>query len=564
MKLLFQTMISLKTLGLPFIKPNVVNPTIGLIFLLFLSYIINSYYYILAVSLLSYFIITFIISYLIIFISYPILLKIKSRISNIINEFLEELGNFNNTILPNEKSIEELKRQKEIRDQQDIQNWRNKLREDYKKNNINTKFSLSNIYSLFENILTIIVYNLVNVSIIHLITITWNLLNTIITSDLEGLINLSIIPPIFFLRNKILDKIIKDILIMIYQYLLNLITSIITSRVKIFLTMGVAGLTIVNKPKTDKGKGKEIIKDGSEWDWKNDTPEDCRTEIGRDSEYVYISAEQRRRLTQRLIQKDAEDKMKLRSLDPSSSESEPIFQDPWATDPSRNLEDPKFKMPWQIDPYRNTEDYKFPLSRKVKNTKNQQSENISHTSSDEELLSLANLIIRRHKSKLQESQEIQQTKNHLDLQSINGLDSQINPKTESFYVIAPTPTATDSSATDYEKLLQPLPPFSEKYKEVIKSKSFSKRDKMIKIILDDRYSHTPTENNQLSTPMHLIIPKTKYFRDYDFEIESNGYYKPLISKPKITNYKLKSENNREYTLTTTYKLKIEKKNNNEK
>jgi ABC-type glucose/galactose transport system permease subunit len=51
---------------------------------------------------------------------------------------------------------------------------------------------------------------------------------------------------------------------MIYQYLLNLITSIITSRVKIFLTMGVAGLTIVNKPKTDKGKGKEIIKDGSE------------------------------------------------------------------------------------------------------------------------------------------------------------------------------------------------------------------------------------------------------------------------------------------------------------
>ena len=87
---------------------------------------------------------------------------------------------------------------------------------------------------------------------------------------------------------------------------------------------------------------------------------------------------------------------------------------------------------------------------------------------------------------------------------------------------------------------------------------------MIKIILDDRYSHTPTENNQLSTPMHLIIPKTEYFRDYDFEIESNGYYKPLISKPKITNYQLKSENNREYTLTTTYRLKIEKKNNNEK
>lgn len=60
--------------------------------------------------------------------------------------------------------------------------------------------------------------------------------------------------------------------------------------------------------------------------------------------------------------------------------------------------------------------------------------------------------------------------------------------------------------------------------------------------------------------MHLITPKIPHFSDYDFEIESNGVSKHLNSKPEITNYKLKSERDREYTLTIS-RLKIEKNNN---
>jgi hypothetical protein len=325
----------------------------------------------------------------------------------------------------------------------------------------------------------------------------------------------SIIPPIFFLRNKILDRIIKDILMIIYQHFLNLITSIITSRLKTLLTISVLGITITNKPhpKIDKGKGKEIIKDDSELDRLKDKP---KYQTSDEDEYIYKSAEQIKLLARKLIQKDAEERMKLKNIDPNSSESEPIFKDPWETDPNRNLENPKFKMPWQIDPYRDLEDYKFPLPQETKNTKNQQSENTLHTCSDKEILILANHIINRHRAKSEESQQLPKNINDLDLQS--------GPKTESFYVIAPTPTNSLSKYSD----------------------------------------SSATENNQLSTPMHLITPKTQHFSEYDFEIESNGESKPLNSKPEITNYKLKSENDREYTLTTTSRLKIEKNNNNEK
>jgi hypothetical protein len=78
--------------------------------------------------------------------------------------------------------------------------------------------------------------------------------------------DLSIIPPIFFLRNKLLDKIIKDILRLIFQYFVNLITSILTSRINsALLSIGLFGLLKLDKGK-DKGKGK-----AKEIDFNSDT-----------------------------------------------------------------------------------------------------------------------------------------------------------------------------------------------------------------------------------------------------------------------------------------------------
>jgi hypothetical protein len=129
------------------------------------------------------------------------ILQIKSFISNLINELLEGLGGFNNTMNPNDKAIEELKREKELRDQAEIQNWRNKLKEDYKKESINLKIKYTKL-SILQDILYVIIYNLLNIAILKLLTILWNFITcdilSIITLDptiLEG-----ITPNLFFFR----------------------------------------------------------------------------------------------------------------------------------------------------------------------------------------------------------------------------------------------------------------------------------------------------------------------------------------------------------------------------
>lgn len=65
------------------------------------------------------------------------MLQTKTWLSEIINGLLEGLGSFNNTIHPNEnrtKDLQELlNKQRELIEQQETQNWRNRLKEDYKK-----------------------------------------------------------------------------------------------------------------------------------------------------------------------------------------------------------------------------------------------------------------------------------------------------------------------------------------------------------------------------------------------------------------------------------------------
>jgi hypothetical protein len=351
------------------------------------------------------------------------------------------------------------------------------------------------------------------------------------------LIDISI-TPFLFIRSPIIEKIIKDILKIIFQYLVNLITSIITSKFKSILTLGIVEVMSPLK--------KEIVapskKDKSEedWDWNSDTSQE-------DEEYIYISAEQRRRLAQQLVQKDAHAKMKLTTRDKDGkvqemTDQEPIFQDPWSLEPARYKDNSKLMMPWQVK-----------------------------SEHDEELASLAEQIIKRNRAKLE-------TKNNLDLES--------NPDTESFYIIAPTPTSattnsqySDSTEMDYGteivrdrqnvfltaeerlKINKPLPPLPD---DDITMDSINKRIRMLEIILKDRESYTPTEDMELRTPLPVITPKTAHFTDFDFELESDGKTKPLINKPKkeVTYFKLTSNKGGEFILSpTTPRLKINKKNN---
>jgi hypothetical protein len=93
---------------------------------------------------------------------------------------------------PNDKSAEGIKQEiaseREIREQKEIQNWRSKLREDYKKENINLKFTRTTIHNLFENTLTVVIYNIVNTSVLHIFSLTWILINAFIMLDPESIL----------------------------------------------------------------------------------------------------------------------------------------------------------------------------------------------------------------------------------------------------------------------------------------------------------------------------------------------------------------------------------------
>ena len=455
-----------------------------------------------------------------------------------------------------------------------------------------------------ENILTTVIYNILNTSVTHLSSSIWMLINAFILSTPEAILSYleldssylllepsligitkeeiltTVIPPIFFIRNKVIDKIIKDILLIIYQNLIHLISSIITSRLRTLLTIGVLGLSITKpEPKIGKGKGKEVIKEDSEWDLSNDSSTSHTTDED-EGEYVYISPEKRKLLVKILIQKGEEDKMKQKNLAPNSSESEPIFKDPWETDPNHNLENSKFKMPRQIDTSHNLSDPN--LLTQPQDTKNNKSDT-SYNFSDEELKTLANHIIRRHKAKLEQSQQLTQSRKDLDTQS--------NPDTESFYVIAPTepsPSSTSKHSTetetelDYGEMIvredcktfktpvkrQNVPVTEERLKlktslpttsgGVASSKPLMKRDKMLQIILHDRDSHTPTEDTQLRTP------KTANLSDFNFEFETEGGSRSKSNKKvEITYYKLSDmEDGKLEVVQTTPGLKIDKKNKN--
>ena len=367
----------------------------------------------------------------------------------------------------------------------------------------------------------------------------------------------SILPPILF-KNKIMNKIIKDILKLILQYLLKLITSIIKSRVKNYFIVGVAGLKFIDKPlpkKPSDNRESEETRTISSWsdnidteltDSKEITPEDSMV-----NEQIEVSSTLRGVLVRELMKIQMLDKMKLQDLTLNSSGDESTFKDPLSPEQKHYLDNPKLKMPWQIQ---------------KKLTQNNQNVILNFT--DEELSILAEHIISRHRTKLQESQT-----------TLNS---------ESFCVIAPTiksedltswisnteltesDSSSDSSFTpDYGTVIRrdeicysnrnkPLPPIpSEKYEE---QKPKTRGQKMIEIISNDRDSHTLTVDTQLRTPM----PHTAHFTDFDFEFEEDGESKPLLNKTKseVTYYKLTSSDDRGFTLTTTTpRLKVVKKNN---
>jgi hypothetical protein len=103
--------------------------------------------------------------------------------------------------------------------------------------------------------------------------------------DLPDLIDLSIFP-FFFLRNPILDKIIKDILRIVYQYLINLITSILVNKANtVLLSVGLFGFLKLHKK--DKGKGKEVeYKPYKEYDNEYDSEYDNESLDESDSKSV--------------------------------------------------------------------------------------------------------------------------------------------------------------------------------------------------------------------------------------------------------------------------------------
>lgn len=145
MKSIIQKIISLNSLAFPIIKTNTSNSVSRFTLLLFLFIILSLNPYVIAYTLtwatyystdvFTVFNFTTILlsSYLII----TIMLQTKTWLSEIINGLLEGLGSFNNTIHPNEnrtKDLQELlNKQRELIEQQETQNWRNRLKEDYKK-----------------------------------------------------------------------------------------------------------------------------------------------------------------------------------------------------------------------------------------------------------------------------------------------------------------------------------------------------------------------------------------------------------------------------------------------
>ena len=127
MKLPSQLFTSLNSIASPIIKSNVIKTTSRFTLLFCLLYIINWYYNILTLVSLFYFLIILTTSYLFISTITSKTLQIKSWISGILNGILEGFGTFNNTMHPDERSTEEINQEREIRQQKEIQDWRNKL-----------------------------------------------------------------------------------------------------------------------------------------------------------------------------------------------------------------------------------------------------------------------------------------------------------------------------------------------------------------------------------------------------------------------------------------------------
>ena len=333
--------------------------------------------------------------------------------------------------------------------------------------------------------------------------------------------------PLIVSKNRWLNKIIKDILKLIIQYFLNFLTSVITSRIKSYLLISVLGIKLLDKQLQNPTSDKEL---------EIDSP---LIESNESLNDPYLTDEQKEILIKELIKRDAIDKMKLINIRPIG-EIKPTFNNPYSEETIHYIKNKKLKYPWE---YMTDEEYKI----------------------------LSDSIIKRHKEKMISNQN-----------------------TDSFDMVAETPSShltyltnnsdnidtlsdsSDSSVTDYDygrvqnttvytpvydKPLPPLPKVDEPV-----NKPLTRRGKMIEIIDTDRRSHTPTIDTQLRTP----IPHTAHLTEFDFEFEEDGESIPLINKSKsnqrsesvITYYKLTSNQDRNFSLTTTTpRLKVVKKNN---
>jgi hypothetical protein len=398
---------------------------------------------------------------------------------------------------------------------------------------LTNKIAWRNVLITISLIILRIVLSVWDVSILDLL-IAWD------SWDINSDSFKSITP---FMFNNIFKKIIKDILKIILQHLVNIITSIITSRVKGLLILGVTSISITNKGK-EKRQSEESIgwdSDTSKYEesigWDGDTSKS-------DGEFVYISAEQRKRLAQMLIQRDAHKKM---GLTKTASETEPVFKDPWLFEPSRYTDNSKLKMDWdrEITPSKQS-------IQNIKNTQSVQSDGFT----DYELATLAQHLINRHKAKLEQPQDPQIVTKSLDLQS--------DPNTESFVVIAPTPTSTnlqsilsDSTERDYGTEMRrddglnrnkPLPS--------IPGGDINKRSWQSS--WNNRESHNPSVDAELTTHSPSNTKSTTLS-----ELGLGGKQKSSKSKPIITYYKLSdSTASKEFTLTqTTTRLKGNKNKN---
>jgi hypothetical protein len=348
------------------------------------------------------------------------------------------------------------------------------------------------------------------------------------------LIELSILPPIIY-KNKIFVKILKDLLRLIIQYFINLLTSIVTSKAKsVLLSAGLFGLIKI----TNKGKEKEeysnsdtesLIQSPSDYSDTQSIHSTSSSEVELDSD---LESAIEVDITQERI------KRKIREESRKSFIRE--FINKSKTAPTKELQYEMFRMLFEIEKDKGREEF--------------DQDNPSSSSRP---------TLRRTKAKWKARQST--TSTILDLGTIqrDGIieEAVITPSSP---IKTKLHTISEEERWKLEKSWPALPQetLEEVWDEVINLNRFSdlkedsKNIKLFRNLKRLNNSPTPTEDTQLRTPT------TQHFTDYEFRTDLDDSdtksIRDTFDDLSIDNRSYKAKPN------TNTSLKGNKKNKNKK